>query len=622
MPLAGAVGRAGSGLRTLLNALNSGSDTRPSIWQGDDVALGGFAPSRFFWPLETAATAVLLDGDLHYQNELSTNLEMPPTASAAALLAAAYDRWGLGLLDRIAGDFACAIWDGRHRRLMLFADPMSMRPLFFWQGADRVLFASTTRALHAERDVPRQVDLEQIAAVMAGVRRDGFRSDFTDIQKIGSGYVAIMENGHCRQDRWWRPEQKPLLNLASPKAYAEAVRETLDQAVGQRLPQTGGVGITMSGGLDSTAVAALAARRLARHGKRLTAITCVPAVGMDENPGQRVQFNEGALAGEMAKAYSNVDHVLLPNELDTDFFQAAESRYRHSDVLVTATLLLGTTNNVLAEHKRRGCSVVMTGGLGNHTVSYHGLPHLGDMLTSGNIVQWLRLLPGVRQSGKSWPSILNFSMGHLLPPKLRAALLRAKRASLAPPTLPFRAEFLHQTGLQDEINRVSFSPVRDTRAYRVQLMHNRHRGPHIHTVMNSFGLTPTDPTSDRRVVELCLSIPEGQFIHNGQPRSLIRLAMRGIVPDAILDSKSRGQRAADWPIAYNRARPQIMAELARIERSPLANHCLDLKRMRQLADNWPTEGWERRDVSYDYAFFLARGLMLGHFLRRFEGGNE
>jgi asparagine synthase (glutamine-hydrolysing) len=137
-----------------------------------------------------------------------------------------------------------------------------------------------------------------------------------------------------------------------------------------------------------------------------------------------------------------------------------------------------------------------------------------------------------------------------------------------------------------------------------------------------FGFTHCDPTADRRLIEFCLAIPNEQFLLHGENRSLIRRAMQGILPDIVRLERRKGLQAADWSRHMIAARPDIEAEIERLERSPLAKACLDLPRLRRLVDNWPDGGWHRTRIAYDYRLALARGLATGRFLRRFEGGNE
>ena len=137
----------------------------------------------------------------------------------------------------------------------------------------------------------------------------------------------------------------------------------------------------------------------------------------------------------------------------------------------------------------------------------------------------------------------------------------------------------------------------------------------------SYGVTQTDPMNDRNVIELCLRIPEEQFMYGGQSRSLMRRAMNRVLSPQILQEQRRGIQSADWYVGLGRARDEIAEEIGRLEASPLAQRVLDIPRLRRLVDQWPKEGLPP-NATYDYRLTLSRGIAMGRFLRSIEGGNS
>ena len=131
-----------------------------------------------------------------------------------------------------------------------------------------------------------------------------------------------------------------------------------------------------------------------------------------------------------------------------------------------------------------------------------------------------------------------------------------------------------------------------------------------------------DPTADVRLLEFCLSVPTEQFLRDGTPRALARLALADRLPKQVLEEPRRGLQVADWHEDLTAARDQIADELDRLEACPAAATALDLARLRRLTENWPSGGWERDEVSVPYALALPRAISTGHFLRRVAGGNR
>jgi len=131
-----------------------------------------------------------------------------------------------------------------------------------------------------------------------------------------------------------------------------------------------------------------------------------------------------------------------------------------------------------------------------------------------------------------------------------------------------------------------------------------------------FGIETRDPTSDRRVVEYCFAIPGSQYLRNGVGRWLIRRAMEGKLPDQVRNRTSIGAQSSDWNEWFPAMRGEFQAELDRLDRSEIANRCLDLAKLRSLMDRWP----ERLGIEHnrDYHLLLLRGIMMGRFIRWFE----
>jgi asparagine synthase (glutamine-hydrolysing) len=127
-----------------------------------------------------------------------------------------------------------------------------------------------------------------------------------------------------------------------------------------------------------------------------------------------------------------------------------------------------------------------------------------------------------------------------------------------------------------------------------------------------------DPTLDKRIFEFCFGIPIEQYLVGGQSRSIIRRAMEGRLPESTLRRTTRGLQAADWYLTVGAARPQLSAELTRIERSPLVRHVLDTARLRSLLDTWPETGYHTSRVSDAWHLALTRGMAAGSFLAQYD----
>ena len=613
-------------LERSLSALCRGPRSATRRWTGASAGLAACDDGGLF--ADTDGTAVV-DGRIDNRAELLGELGLGPSAglSDAELLLHLYRKSGAAFSDRVLGDFSCAVWDARERTLLLASDPGALRPMFYWLGPDEILFASEQRGLWCHPRVPKQLDEDQMAAWLARLPREPSRSFYRDICRVPPGHRVVWRDNRVTIDRYWRPEDLPTLWLKRDEDYAEALHDLLDQAVRCRIGTQGPVATQLSGGLDSSSVTALAARALAEQDRPLIALTMAPTgeVG-DLGPGRFA--DESSHAAAVARGHANIEHVLIPN-FPEPFLDALDRREAVQDWPVLSVFGVPGVDHMARTAAHRGCKVMLTGNLGNMTASYDGLTLLPALARR---MHWRRLAQSMAQmrarSGHRWSSILAMTLLPLLPlPAARAVRQRFGRPELALPDYSLiNPAFLKRSGLEARAVRHggSLGNLVDWDGRRLRLAvfdRSDHRGHMAAALRRQFGVDMLDPTSDRRVVEFCLAIPEEQFLHQGEPRALIRRAMAPLLPPEILQERRRGLQMADWHGVATAARWELAAEVARLEQSPLAQQCLDLPRLRRLIDDWPAAHDMRADNYLLYQFALPFTLSAGRFIRRLEGGN-
>jgi asparagine synthase (glutamine-hydrolysing) len=180
--------------------------------------------------------------------------------SDAHLLLAMHERWGDDGVARCVGAFAFALWDAEARRLTLGRDCLGNRPLFYHRGAHFVAFATSLRSLLALPGVPRALDELALAQFIAVNHRERERTLYRGIDRVpGRTMVSIDRNG-VRSRKYWAPDFDAAPIYRREEDYIERARELLDLAVASAIRDTPHVAVATSGGLDSSAIAATAAR--------------------------------------------------------------------------------------------------------------------------------------------------------------------------------------------------------------------------------------------------------------------------------------------------------------------------------------------------------------------------
>jgi asparagine synthase (glutamine-hydrolysing) len=163
---------------------------------------------------------------------------------------------------------------------------------------------------------------------------------------------------------------------------------------------------------------------------------------------------------------------------------------------------------------------------------------------------------------------------------------------------------------------LSYGPSADSFKVRLDMIRAADYGNYRKGMLGGWGIDVRDPTSDRRLIEFCLSVPTEHFRYGSVPRALVRHAMADRLPKAVLEERRKGYQTADWYERLSVARPQLAQEVERIQCSTSARRLLDVPRLRRLLQEWPESGWDSIDIISAYRYALLRGISVGHFLRK------
>lgn len=609
----------------------------PRVWR-DDIAALGHAQRIVTTedraerqPIEDSAGRVILfDGYLFEPAPIGGALGLPPHAPDSQIAAAWLDRHGFETLHNLKGDYSCALWDPRERRLHLIVAPMAMRIVYWHARPKGFWFATTLSALHHFPSVPKILDPLQLALQFTATVGDPADTLYKNIRLVPPGTHLTADARGVRERASWRLDTRRRVTLRTPQAYAEAARDLLDQAVRRNLRSTQIPGVLLSGGLDSSAVAASAARLLAPA--PLYTYTAEPPSGHGVAARDGWYDRERPYVDALAARYPNLHphfcHSTEPASIEMDptpFFVAGGRTQFNANHL-------GWFDPAYRAAQKNGHAMVLTGDSGNFTLSFSGLRGLGDLARGGRLDKLVQLLPGVARfrHGTLWGTLKAQVLLPALPPKLRAALWRWRHPDEEPSTkyAAIRSEFAISVGLgaalqaQGDDGLALYTTdsrklvVHHMEAQRVRTLET------IRTVRAYYGFEIRDPFTDPDLAEFCLAIPREQYLLGGVQRSLARRALADRLPAALLAERGYGRQNPEWFTRMTAQRESFAAEIERLANVPLAAEMLDLPRLKQLIDTWPQDAAAGEARRFEFAQMLPRAIQTGRFIRWSEGCNQ
>lgn len=440
--------------------------------------------------------------------------------------------------------------------------------LFWARDGDRLLVGSSLREVAGSLTRKPELDTTVMADFVA-LFDDGRRTPLRGVHHVPFGHLLrVAGSGPAVLQRWHRPEETEPID-PGPEAEVALMRDTVRAAVEVGLGPAGDVAATVSGGLDSTMVAATAARLLRPEGRGVHGFTHVPLPGAPD-PGRGWYLDEGPWARQLAESTPGLSTSLLRNDarrialdLLPGFLDDTWLPPRNPD---NAVWMLQINSAV----RERGVQHLLTGQSGNGTFSRVGS------------------FPGPRPLRR---------MRRRAAGGLRAVVrrMRTRRPATVQPTLfeqiPLRVDALSPAAVGFVVQQLRLRGVSDHPLLRQVPAAGSDRGgsrgspTHLAAWQpDGLGVWWDDPFSDARLVALAQSLPEAAWGRTG-PRSLARRAAAGVLPDDVRLRHGRGAQAADAPPLLVARRAEILAAVAGLERLEAAGEFIDLPALRARVED-------------------------------------
>ncbi|MCU0907233.1 MAG: asparagine synthase-related protein [Rhodobacteraceae bacterium] len=488
---------------------------------------------------QTLCGLVLLDS----RDEICAALDLPPDQAAAlpdlALVARARAMLGRDAARLLSGSFSVVIVDHDTGALEGWRDHFGVYPFYHIRhGTARVAGSDLRAVLHLSGLDP-QPDPFRIADFIRGDEVERDRTAFAGVMRLPAGHTIQVTAGDLAVTRYWEPSLPPPTPITGAP---ERLRAALAAATAARVaPDTGAM---LSGGLDSTSLAGLAAQAARAQGLAQPH-TLSFVYGADK------RYDESHHIDAANAAFGTRPHT-MPVTDAPDLSAIRDVVEEQMDLFPSPGLQ--KSRRIYAEARTLGLTALIDGHGGDEVVS-HGYARLVELAAAR---AWWPLMREARGASRVhgtpfWSVYLGHvaQYGGLAPRDLRRRLilrfLRRRGSSAAFGSDPRRAIGLISPALRDQVQadtRYAQRPAfRDRDEFRnAARLQNLSQVSHpliqrafevLHRAATAAGVLPVYPFYDRRVVDLCLSLPAEAKMRDGQTRWVLREAMRGLLPESI-----------------------------------------------------------------------------------------
>jgi asparagine synthase (glutamine-hydrolysing) len=462
------------------------------------------------------------------------------TRSDTETILHAYEQFGSDCVKHLRGMFAFAIWDSDRRILFGARDRLGIKPFYYAHTNREFLFGSEIKAITAAGTISPALNENVLPEYLAFGYTAGTETFFRGINKIPPGHTfELSESGKLSFNKYWDPPNGIEGPELSESEWVDRYKTKLEECVEMHLIADVPVGVFLSGGLDSSAVAALMQRHI---GSKLSTF----AVGYEE-----AEYSELPWARRMAKSL-NSDHseILLTSER---FFELLPTVIWHEDEPVAwpSSVALFAVAKLAREHVK----VVLTGEGSDETLG--GYSRYAWTVRNAALDRTYRaLIPsalrGAARAFIATSNVLSASVRR----KLRhtflgrdggdwtsfyfdnfySAFSAEDQRTLLTRTIDEKTVYENEIQVLDQAQGTTLKRLlyTDLHTYLVELLMKQDN------MSMAASIESRVPFLDHELVELAMTIPSQYAIRGFAGKEILKKAMRGILPDAIIDRKKLG----------------------------------------------------------------------------------
>jgi asparagine synthase (glutamine-hydrolysing) len=481
---------------------------------------------------------IIFNGEIYNYRELRAEHQQAgikfTTESDTEVLLNTWIRWGKDGLRRLVGMFAFAIYDSTESKLTLVRDAFGIKPLLYHEETNQICFASEISALIELSEQKPGLNLKQSYLYLQFGHYDQGEQTFLEgVKYLPSAHLVSLDlrTGKLGQpERWWRPSIEERKDL-SFKDAADQLRELFLNSVKLHLRSDVRIGAALSGGIDSSAIAC--AMRYLEPDMPIHTFTYIA---------QSSSINEARWANIVNKHISAIPHqvIISPNEFANDI----------EDLISYQGEPFGSTSiyaqyRVFKAARQAGITVTLEGqGADEIFAGYDGYPlsYINSLMENRKYSDILRFILGWTK----WPRRRAFDgIKTLLSASLPTSIKQSLVELLTEKNIP---NWIYREKFSDQyiLSATPKSSIREKDGTRRRLVEQ------LRFDLTRGGILPLLRHGDRNsmrwsvesrvpfltidIVEFVLRLPEDYLLSpNGQTKRIFREAMRGLVPDEIIE---------------------------------------------------------------------------------------
>lgn len=500
---------------------------------------------------QRAAAVISYTGEVYNFRELRHDLQACGhrfgTQSDTEVVLRAYLQWGAAFVERLNGMYAFALWDRVKQQLLLVRDRMGVKPLYYFQTDDGVVFGSEPKALLAHPLVPSKVTAEGLREILEMVKTPG-QAIFAGMREVLPGEMIKVDRGGLSRYRYWKLEAWEHGDTLEQTIHH--TRDLLEDIVERQIVADVPLCSLLSGGLDSSIITALASKKLL-------------ALGKDNIRSFSVDFADhgGGFMSDAVRGTPDAPFVRdLVQRIDSTHGEIVLDSHELADPALRARVVraldlppafwgdMWPSLYRLFQEIRRHSTVALSGESADEVFGGYRWFHDPDAIAA-QTYPWLTSVTGKYFDGKTLfaQDLLDrLQMDDFLRDSYHQALAET-------PELPGEDATNRRMRQMSYVNLTRFVQTLLDRKDRMSM---------------AVGLEVRVPFCDHRLVEYAFNIPWEMKAFDGREKSILRAATRDLLPDSIAERVKSPYPSTQDP-AYERGLREALAAILADSAAPV-----------------------------------------------------
>ena len=485
----------------------------------------------------SSRAVITWDGRLDNRAELIGNLRESVGfgSTDVAIVSAAYEKWGTGCFAQLIGDWAVSVWNPVDCQLILAKDPLGTRPLYYSIDADQITWCTVLVPLTRLSGKSFALNEEYVAGWLSILFPAAHLTPYVGIHSVPPSSSVFLSSSKHVVNKYWEFSPEKKIRYRNDAEYEEHFRAIFAESVQRRLRSDRPVLAELSGGRDSSSIVCMADTLMARGTVRTPRLDTVSWYD-DSEP----QWNERRYFTKVEEKRGRTGwHIDVGAQQQENQQSGRDPKSPGSHFAPIPGCEDRTSRQMRMCVASQGNRVVLSGIGGDEIMG--GVPtptpELSDLLARaqfGTLAHQLRVW--ALQKRRPWFHLFWEVIRGFFPPEFVGVVKDMRPAAW------LQSNFVkhHWAALTGYPSRLTLFGALPSFQYNLRTINALRRQLACTALPFEPPLETRYPYLDRNLVEFMFAVPREQFVRPAQRRSLMRRALVGIVPDEILNRKTKG----------------------------------------------------------------------------------